>query len=155
MSLKNQWLMNIAMALLSWLSLSFFGKSHFKRFLPASVLVVIIEALTAQLAKRRKWWVFYKKPKSYISGELSFNIGPFFAVSMWVLKWSYGNLKKFLLLNGIIHIFFVLILMNIMKKLKVVKILRLNELQFFFYFFFKAFLLYGFQYMIGDKRKFV
>ena len=58
------------------------------------------------LAKKRKWWVFYNKPKSYVSGELPFNIGPFFVFSMWVLKSSYGNFKWFLLLNAIIHTFF-------------------------------------------------
>ena len=155
MSLKNQWLMNIAMVLLSWLSLSFLGKRHIKRFLPATALVVILEALNVQIGKKQKWWVFFNKPKSYVSGELPFNIGPFFVFSMWILKWGYGNLKWFLLLNAITHTFFVLILMKIMKKLKVVKVFRLNELQFFLYFFFKAFLLYGFQFMIENKRKFL
>ena len=101
MSLKNQWLMNIAMVLLSWLSLFFFGKRNIKRFLPASVLVIFLEALNVQFGKKQKWWVFYNKPKSYISGELPFNIGPFFVFSMWVLKWIYGNFKQFLLLNGV------------------------------------------------------
>ena len=105
MSLKNQWLMNIVMVLLSWLSLFFLDKRYIKRFLPASVLIFFVEALNVQFAKKRKWWVFYNKPKSYVSGELPFNIGPFFALSMWVLKWSYGNFKRFLLLNAIIHSF--------------------------------------------------
>jgi hypothetical protein len=70
MSLKYQWLINIAMVLLSWLSLSFFGRRNIKRFLPASILVVFLEALNVQVGKRQKWWVFYNKPKSYISGEL-------------------------------------------------------------------------------------
>ena len=54
MSLKNQWLMNIAMVLLSWLSLFFIGKRNIKRFLPASVLVVILEALNVQIGKKTK-----------------------------------------------------------------------------------------------------
>ena len=155
MSLKNQWLMNIAMVLLSWLSLFFIGKRNIKRFLPASVLVVFLEALNVQFGKKRKWWVFFNKPKSYVSGELPFNIGPFFVFSMWVLKSSYGNFKCFLLLNAIIHTFFAFILMKIMKKIKVVKLVRIDGFQFFFYYFYKAFLLYGFQYMIEKKRKFV
>ena len=94
------------MVLLSWLSLCFFGqKRHIKRFLPASVLIFFVEALNVQFAKKRKWWVFYNKPKSYVSGELPFNIGPFSALSMWVLKGSYGNFKRFLLLNAIFHSF--------------------------------------------------
>jgi hypothetical protein len=69
MSLKNQWLINIAMILLSWLSLSFLGRRNIKRFLPASILVVFLEALNVQVGKRQKWWTFYNKPKSYISGN--------------------------------------------------------------------------------------
>ena len=108
MSLKNQWLMNIVMVLLSWLSLSFLGWSHIKRFLPASVLAVILEALNTQVGKKRKWWVFYNKPNSYFSGEFLFNIGPFFVFSLWGLKWAYGNFKRFILLNAMIHAFFAL-----------------------------------------------
>ena len=62
-------------------------------------------------------------------------------------------LRRFLLLNAIIHTFFAFILMRIMKKIKVVKLVRIDGFQFFFYYFYKAFLLYGFQYMIENKRK--
>ncbi|WP_227939524.1 hypothetical protein [Alkalihalobacillus deserti] len=152
MSLKNQWLINIAMVLLSWLSLSFLGRRNIKRFLPASILVVFLEALNVQVGKRQKWWTFYNKPKSYISGELPFNIGPFLVGSMWILKWTYGNFKQFLLLNAIINAFFAFILVRVMEKLKVAKLVRLNNFEFFLYFFYKAPLLYGFQYIINKKK---
>ncbi|MCQ6276077.1 hypothetical protein JMM81_14175 [Bacillus sp. V3B] len=154
MSLKNQRFINIAMVLLPWFSLPFFGWRNIKRFLPASILVIILEALNVQVGKKRKWWVFYNKPKSYIWGEFPFNIGPFLVASMWILKWTYGNFKQFLLLNAIINAFFAFILRRIMEKLKVFKLVRFNELQFFLYFFYKAFFLYGFQYMIDNKKKF-
>ena len=64
-------------------------------------------------------------------------------------------LNSFLLLNAITHAFFAFILMRIMKKLKVVKLVRLNGFQFFLYYFYKAFFLYGFQYIIENKKKFV
>lgn len=154
MSLKNQWLINIAMIVLSWSSLPFLGGRNIKRFLPASALVVLLEALNVQVGKRRKWWMFYNKPNSYISGEFPFNIGPFFIGSMWILKCTYGNFKKFILLNATVNAFFAFILINLMKKLKVAKLVRFNELQFFLYFFYKAFLLYGFQHMIERTKKF-
>jgi hypothetical protein len=154
MSLKNQRLLNIVMIFLPWFSLSFFGWRNIKRFLPASILVVILEALNVQVGKKQKWWVFYNKPKSYIWGELPFNIGPFLVSAMWILKWTYGNFKQFLLLNAIINAFFAFILRRVMEKLKVFKLVRLNELQFFLYFFYKAFFLYGFQYIIDNKKKF-
>lgn len=154
MSLKNQRLLNIAMVLLPWFSLPFFGWCNIKRFLPASILVVILEALNVQVGKKQKWWVFYNKPKSYIWGEFPFNIGPFLVSSMWILKWTYGNFKQFLLLNAIINAFFAFILRRVMEKLKIFKLVRFNELQFFLYFFYKAPLLYGFQYIIDSKKKF-
>ncbi|WP_378931219.1 hypothetical protein [Metabacillus herbersteinensis] len=86
--MKNQWLINITMVLLSWLSLSFLGRRNIKRFLPASVLVVFLEALNVQVGKKLKWWTFYNKPNSYITGELPFNLGPFLVGSMWILKWT-------------------------------------------------------------------
>lgn len=154
MSLKNQWLLNFAMIVFSWLSLSFYGWHNIKKFLPATLLVLCLEAFNVQIGKKRRWWLFYNKPKSYVTGELPFNVGPFFAFSMWVLKWSYGNFKQFLLLNAISHAFFAFILMSLMKKLKVIKLVRINNVQFFFYFFYKAFFLYRFQYMIENKKKF-
>src|SRR3954452_9857591 len=142
MSLKNQRLLNIVMIFLPWFSLSFFGWRNIKRFLPASILVVILEALNVQVGKKQKWWVFYNKPKSYIWGELPFNIGPFLVSAMWILKWTYGNFKQFLLLNAVINAFFAFILIRVTEKLKVAKLIRFNELQFFLYFFYKAFFLY-------------
>ncbi|WP_404330346.1 hypothetical protein [Mesobacillus maritimus] len=154
MSLKNQWLINIAIVLLSWLSLSFFGKRNIKRFLPASVLIVLLEAFTVQVGKKRKWWTFFNKPSSYITGELPFNIGPFLVGSMWILKWTYGNFKQFILLNATVNAFFAFILIKLMEKLKVAKLVRFNNFNFFLYFFYKAPLLYALQYTIESKKKF-
>lgn len=152
MSLKTQWIVNIAMILLSWLSLPFFGQRNIKRFLPASILIVILEAINVQIGKKRKWWVFYNKPKSYLSGEFPFNIGPFFVGSMWILKWTYGNFKKFLLLNASVNALFAFVLIRLMEKLKVAKLVRLNQFQFFLYFFYKAFILYGIQKLVENKN---
>ncbi|MFB9759287.1 hypothetical protein [Ectobacillus funiculus] len=153
MSLKSQWLINIAMIVLSWASLPILGRRNIKNFFPASALVVLLEALNVQIGKKRKWWIFYNKPNSYISGEFPFNIGPFFIGSMWILKWTYGNFKRFILLNATVNAFFAFIVIRLMTKLKVAKLVRLNEFQFFLYFFYKAFFLYGFQYMIEHTKK--
>ena len=108
----------------SWLSLFFIGKRNIKRFLPATVLVVILEALNVQLGKKQKWWVFFNKPKSYVSGELPFNIGPFFVFSMWLLKSCYGNFKCFLYLMDYPYFFFYF--NEDLKKIKVVKLVRIK-----------------------------
>ncbi len=141
------------MVIVSWTTALFLGKQNIKRFLPASFFGVVFEAFSVLYAKKKKWWVFYNKPKSYISGEMSFNIGPFIVASMWILKWTYGNLKKFLLLNAMINAFFAFIVVRYLKRLKVARLKNINHFQFFFYFFFKAFFLYGFQSLFDKIRK--
>ncbi|MGJ7922126.1 hypothetical protein [Neobacillus sp. LXY-4] len=152
MSLKKLLLINITMILFSWLSLAFFGKRNIKKFLPASIFIFILEAFNAQIGKKRKWWVNYNNPKSYFSGEFPMNIGPFLVGTMWILKKSFGDFKKFILINASLNAFFAFVLAKVTEKLKVVKLVRLNEFQFFLFMFYKAFLLYGFQYLFERNK---
>lgn len=153
MTIKIQRLFNVAMVLLSWLTLPLLGSRNIKRFLPASILILLIEMLHAGYGKKQRFWVFYNKPKSNLFGELPFQIGPFLVISMWLLKWAYGNFKRFILLNAITHAIFAYPYSNFAKKIRYYKLVRLNNFQFFLYFFFKAFLLYGFQYLFEPKDK--
>lgn len=76
--------------------------------------------------------------------KFPFNIGPFLVDSMWILKWTNGNFKLFILLNAIVDGVFAFILTGVIKKIKLFTLVRLNKFQFFVYFFYKEFLLYGF-----------
>lgn len=143
------------MVILAWLTLPFLGLNNTKRFIPASLLIVFFEFINVLIGKRRKWWVFYNKPNSYLFNEFPFNIGPFLVGSMWILKWTYGNFKRFILLNAIVNSSFAFILVTLMEKLKVAKLVRLNHFQLFLYFFYKAPLLYLIQYIIGNKNNFM
>jgi len=153
MSIKNQWLLNILMVAITWLSLPFLGTRSIKRFLPASIFIVILEALHVQVGKRRKWWVFYNKPDSYLFNEFPFNLGPFLIIALWILKLTYGNFKRFLLLNAATNAFFASPVVFFAKKARYFTLVRLNNLQFFLYFFFKAPLLYGFQYLFEKGNR--
>lgn len=154
MPIKIQRMVNFAMVLLAWLTLPLLGLNNIKRFLPASLLIVLFELINVLIGKRRKWWVFYNKPNSYLFNEFPFNIGPFLVGAIWILKWTYGNFKKFISLNAAVNAFFAFILIKLLEKLKVAKLVRLNNFQFFLFFFYKAPLLYGIQYIIERKKKF-
>jgi len=153
MSLKTQWFVNIAMVIVSWLSLPLLGRRDIKKYFPASVLIVLLEVFHVQIGKKKKWWIFYNKPESYFTGEFPFNIGPFLVSSMWILKWTYGHFKKFIFANAILNAFFAFFLIRILEYLKVAKLVRFNQIQFFLYFFFKAFILYVFHYIVEKIRK--
>ena len=76
MPINVQRILNFAMVILAWLTVPFLGVKNIIRFLPASLLICLLEGLNDQIGKRRKWWVFFNKPKSYLFGEFPFNIGP-------------------------------------------------------------------------------
>jgi hypothetical protein len=153
MSMKNQWLLNIVMILLSWLTMPLLGWRSIKRFLPASILAVLLCSLDAQIGKKRRWWSFYNKPQSFIQNEFPFLIGPMLVMSLWTLKWAYGNFKMFIMLNAIGEAIFVSPITRFFTKLKLYKLVQFNEFQFFLYFFYKAFFLYGFQYLFEKYKK--
>ncbi|MEH7590739.1 hypothetical protein V7247_28795, partial [Priestia megaterium] len=93
------------------------------------------------------------KPHSFIYNEFPFLIGPMLAVALWSLKWTYGNFKKFIILNALFQLFFAFLAKTLFVKIKLFKLVRFNAFQFFLYFFYKAFLLYGFQYIFESKRR--
>lgn len=138
---------NAVIIMFPWLTLLLLGKQNFKRFFPASFITVIYEIIHQKIGQRGKYWVFYDKRSSFISNELPFSIGPYIPLSMWILKFSYGNFKRFLLLNMISDGFFAFPFIQFLKKQKIVNLFRLNGFQFFLYLFHKAFILYGLQYL--------
>jgi hypothetical protein len=128
-------------------------KRSIKRYSVAGVFVVIFEILNHMYGKRKKWWKFYDKKRLFLKDELPFSIGPYMPLSMWLLKFSYGNIKKFITLNALADGVFAFVGMDILKRLKIIRLNRLSRLQFFFYIHYKAYLLYGVQYLYEKLRR--
>ncbi|WP_042355681.1 hypothetical protein [Bacillus rubiinfantis] len=151
---KRHLFFNIIIIVFPWLSLFLLGKRSIKRFSIAGIFIVIFEILNHIYGHRRNWWKFYDHHKSFIKDELPFSIGPYMPVSMWMLKLSYGNFKKYVLLNVIADGLFAFVLIDILKKLKIISLNGLNHLQFFIYLHYKAYLLYGVQYLVEKMSRF-
>ncbi len=152
MSIKIQRFLNVVIVLISWLTLPFLGKQYLKRFLPAAILICVIEGISVQIGKKRRWWFFYNKPNSYLFNEFPLNIGPFFVGSMWISKWANGRFLPFILLNAAVNALFAFPFSILAKKVRYYTLVRFNHLQLFIYFFSKAFLLYWFQHLF-EKNK--
>lgn len=150
---KRHRLFNLSIILFPWLSLIFIGKHSFKRYSFAGVFIVIFEIINHLYGHKRKWWKFYDKPKSFIKDELPFSVGPYMPLSMWFLKLSFGNFKKFVLLNVIADGMFAFIFMDVLKKFKIIRLNRLSRFQFFIYIHYKAYLLYGVQYLYEKIKR--
>jgi hypothetical protein len=145
---------NVLIILIPWLSLLFLGKRDVKRYSFSGVFIVIFEIINHLYGHKRNWWKFYDKGKSFLRDELPFSVGPYMPISMWLLKLSDGNFKKFVLQNVIVDGIFAFIFMDVLKKLKIISLGRLTRVQFFFYLNYKAYLLYGVQYLSDKVRKY-
>jgi len=151
---KRHRVFNLSIILIPWLSLLFIGTRTIKRFSVAGVFIVIFEIINHLYGHKRKWWKFYDKPKSFLRDELPFDIGPYMPMSLWILKHSYGNFKKYALINAIANGVFAFIGMPILKKMRIIRLNRLNYLQFFIYIHYKAYVLYGVQYLFEKVKRY-
>lgn len=147
MATKRHKIFNLVIIIVPWATLLFIGKRSLKRFSFAGAFIVIFEILNHLYGHKRNWWKFYDKRKSFIRDELPFSVGPYMPLSLWLLKYSYGNFKKFVLLNVISDGLFAFFFIDILKKMKIIRLNGLNHIQFFIYLHYKAYLLYGFQYL--------
>jgi hypothetical protein len=135
-----------------WLSVFFIGKRSIMRYSISSIFIGIYEIISHVQGRKKKYWEFYDKPKKFIRDELPFDIGPYMPMSMWFLKFSYGNLKKFVLINAIANGIFAFVVIPILKAFKIVRLNRLNYFQFFIYIHYKAYILYGVQYLFEKVK---
>ena len=137
----------VLMMILSLFSIAFVGKESIKRFLLSSLFMTIIVKVVNIMAKRRKWWWWYEKIHPSVSGEFPFVWGSFFASSLWILKFTYGNLIKYLGLNLIAHSGFTYVLEPYLQKFGIASLVRMKKIQLMYVFMLLAILLYGFQFV--------
>jgi hypothetical protein len=154
MATRRHKIFNLLIILIPWLSLFFLGKRDLKRYSLSGVFIIIFEIINHLYGHKRNWWVFYDRHKSFIRDELPFSVGPYAPLSMWLLKISYGNFKKFVLLNAIADGTFAFFIIDVLKKLKIISLGRLSHIQFFFYLNYKAYILYGVQYLFDKIRRY-
>lgn len=138
-------LLLLMMIILSWFTVPLLGKEAFKRFLPATIFISIVSKLMDAIAQKRKWWRFYTKVNSKISGDTGWVFGPFFVSALWILKWTYNRFPLFLIVTTIVHILFDVLGLKFLKRAGIVSLVRMNPFQHFWFLELRALLLYGFQ----------
>ncbi|MGG3680330.1 MULTISPECIES: hypothetical protein, partial [Heyndrickxia] len=140
MMIKKHLLLNLAIVFIPWLSLLFLGKRNLKRYALASAFIDVFEISNQLLGHMWKWWKFYDKKVLFLRDELPFSMGPYMPLSMWILKYSYGNFKKFVLMNIVADGFFAFLFIEVLKKLRIASLNRLSPVNFFIYLHYKAYL---------------
>ncbi|WP_160723800.1 hypothetical protein [Bacillus sp. USDA818B3_A] len=139
--------------LVPWLSVPMLGKKNFKRFLPAAFFITVWISVESILAKKRVWWKFYDKLIPNVMGELPFLIGPFLIGSIWILKFTFGNFFRYLIVNLVTDVLFVYPGMFALKRMGIISLIRMKHYQMGILFMAKSVLMYVFQFMVEKIRK--
>jgi hypothetical protein len=142
----------LSLLILSWLTVPLLGRDAVKRYFLSSFLIAVFVRLENIIAIKRKWWWFYEKLHPKLSGTFPLIWGPFIVGSMWILKYTYGKFKTYLLVNLCIDTLFTYPFMTLMKKAGIGSLVRFSRLQLSLLFFSKSLLLYAFQYYIEKYR---
>ena len=148
--MKNMKIFLLIMGILPWLSIPLLGNRAFKRFLPASLFMCLYLILEGWVAQKRKWWWFSTSLKPNVLGEMPLIFGPFIVGSLWILKFTYGKFKLYLLVNLIIDSIFTYGMLGWFKKIGYVSLVRMSKLQLSLIFMVKSIIMYGFQ-MLFEK----
>ncbi|TRZ39774.1 hypothetical protein CEQ21_02170 [Niallia circulans] len=135
----------IVLFIISLSSLIFINKQDLKRFLPAAFFIGIVTKCTNIFAKKRRWWAFYQSIHPKVAGEDTWAWGPFFALTIWVLKWTYGKLPLYILVNLMIHFLFIYFVLPLLKRMGIFSLVRITGKQYFLVYLFREVLLYSFQ----------
>ncbi|PMC39082.1 hypothetical protein CJ195_03840 [Bacillus sp. UMB0899] len=143
--MRNTKLFMILMTLLPWVSAPLLNIKTFKRFLPSSLFICVYLLAEGYLAEKKKWWWFPMTVKPNVVGELPLIFGPFFVGSLWILKFTFGKFKIYVLINLVIDAIFTYFALDWFKKIGYVSLIRLTKFQLSLLFLIKSFLMYGIQ----------
>ncbi|WP_211170984.1 hypothetical protein [Bacillus sp. DNRA2] len=135
----------LIMMILPWFSIPLMGKRAFNQYLSTGLLMAILVRITNAIAKKRKWWWWYETIFPKLSGSIPFILGPFLVGSLWILKWSYGRLFKFVIVNLIYDGLFTYVVVPLLTKFGIASLVRMKKLQLMYVFAVLASILYIFQ----------
>ncbi|MES9793750.1 hypothetical protein ABWL24_25355, partial [Priestia megaterium] len=107
-------------------------------------------AFISELSKSFTWWKVRKPLFPKLSSDISFIFGPFFVANFWVFKLTYGNFKKYLLINVLFDYLFAYPLTSLAEKLKVYKMVNMTRFQLFIISTATALINYLYQHFIED-----
>ncbi len=147
----------LAVLLLPWLSIVKGDKFVFKKYLPVLTFSSLVIAFISELSKNFTWWKVRKPLFPKLSSDISFIFGPFFVANFWVFKLTYGNFKKYLLINVLFDYLFDYLfaypLTSLAEKLKVYKMVNMTRFQLFIISIATALINYLYQYFIEDALR--
>jgi hypothetical protein len=141
-------LIRILQLILPWISVVFIPKKSFRQYFPVSLFASTLVTGMCSLAVPYKWWVVNGGWKVKLFNDGSFIFGPFLVGTLWIYHLTFGNIKRYLLINLIIDFLFSVPLTFLYQKLNLFKLVNFRVKHIFFSFISFSFIIYGYQMLI-------
>lgn len=150
--MRNSKFFYLALLGLPWISILFVGRESFKKYLPAALFMSTFTKSIDLFGEKKKWWRFYKGVPPLDSMNF-FNFGPFLVTSIWMLKFTYGKFLKYLLSNAALHVVFIFLGgVKLADRFNIFTLDKLTKFQYLFIDLLRAFILYGYQFIVDLGR---
>ncbi len=138
----------ILQLLLPWIFIVFLSKKSFKQYFPVSLIASILVTGMCLLAIPFKWWTVKGGWKAKFLNDGSFIIGPFFVGTLWIFQFTFGNFKRYFLVNLLMDAFFAFPLTSLYQKLNLFKLVNFKPKYIFLSFINFSFIIYVFEVLI-------
>lgn len=100
--LSGKKVLSLFVLIIPWLTIPLIGRKTFIRYLPAATIVNLIVGYFSVIAEKKKFWKIKNPLFPYSPIDFSYQLGLFFVTTIWVFKLTFGDFKKYLLLNVVI-----------------------------------------------------
>nr|WP_295972539.1 hypothetical protein [uncultured Bacillus sp.] len=141
-----------SLLLVPWLTLPFIGRYALKRFMSAAIFIIIFTKLLDSYGEKRKWWKFYKG-YSLLNSMDFLLLGPYFVISIWMLKLTYGKFLTFFISNKLLHMIFIFFGLQYLDGFRIFSLKKLSKFQYWSTHIIRALVLYAFQFIKEKLQK--
>lgn len=133
-----------------WLTVPFLGIKSFIRFLPVACFVNLSISILSVVANKKRWWI--NNNPIFLNGPVDFSyiMGPYFVGTLWIFKCTYGNFKKYLLVNILINIINAYPLSKSWDKMGVFKFIRMRKSIYYLCTILLSIIIYKFQKLLEN-----
>ncbi|MBM7680760.1 hypothetical protein JOD43_000924 [Pullulanibacillus pueri] len=149
-------LLLLAMLIVPWLTLPLLGRKNIKKYFLSALLMCIFTKGIDVFGRKKNWWEFYKGIRPLNSMDM-LNLGPYFIMSFWMLRLTYGRFLLYLLSNSLLHYWFIFKGgLKFTSQHKILSLVKLTKFQYLIVDFCRALLLYAFQFSkdwISNRRR--
>ncbi|MCP8969962.1 hypothetical protein [Ectobacillus ponti] len=143
--MKKIMIARLLLLLVPWLSAPFLSKKDWQRYTPVAGFAAALVAGMCVLAVPYKWWTVGGRWKEKVLNDGSFIMGPFFIGTIWIFRYTFGDIKRYMAANLVMDVLFSYPLNTVFQRLGFYRLLRFKPRYILLFFTCYSFLIYGFQ----------